>query len=56
MKRYIEQGLEGSQVWSFYPCGVSPSWYMDVLTNPEAFQTPTFEIFMEASSCGMISH
>ena len=31
--------------------GRTPSWYMDVVTNPEALPTPDHGGFMEASSC-----
>lgn len=54
MKRYIEQGLGGSQAqghlsqWSW---DTALSWYVDVFTNMEVLRTPYYWIFMEASSC-----
>ena len=54
MKMYIGRGLRGSLVQEFLFLGswaVSPFWYMDVFTNPEAPQPPTTETLMEALSC-----
>ena len=53
MRRYIEQGLEGSRCRSFCSCGVGachPPSTLNVFTNPEALRTPCFRIFMKALS------
>ena len=49
MEEVYEQGMGKGQGASMPSPGVPPSLNFHVFTNPEALQTPSFWIFMEAS-------